>query len=140
MLHKHPAVPIITCTTLPLLLLFHHRVSDTMLNVWIALMFGSGIPFLYIAAFVVFIAQDLVDRQDLIRFCTQPVRYGPRLPRLVLGERLSYLRGLVQRAGMAVTRRLGLLHIAAAARHTCVVVIDPAAVRAAAHCLPAATD
>jgi hypothetical protein len=59
-----------------------------MLNVWIALMFGSGIPFLYIAVFLVFVIQDLVDRQDLIKFCTQPVRYGPRLPRLVLGKHL----------------------------------------------------
>lgn len=57
-----------------------------MLNVWMILMFGSGMPLLYIVGTVLLMTQDLVERHCLTRLCTQPVRYGPRLPFLLLGE------------------------------------------------------
>ncbi len=62
------------------------RVSDTMLNVWMLMMFGSGIPFLYIIGLAWSIIQDLLDRHALVKLCRQPVRYGPRMPLLLIGE------------------------------------------------------
>lgn len=72
-----------------LVLLLPCRVSDQMLNLWLLLMFGTGMPLLYAIGVVWLIVIELVDRHALARLCKQPVRYGPRLPYLLLGEFVS---------------------------------------------------
>jgi hypothetical protein len=57
-----------------------------MLSIWILLMFGSGMPILYLIGLLWLLVQDVVDRVYLIRRCQRPNRYGPRLPLQLLGE------------------------------------------------------
>lgn len=57
-----------------------------MLGIWIILMFGSGMPGIYIYGIVWLVALDITDRWYLTVMCQHPVRYGKNLPYLVLGE------------------------------------------------------
>ncbi|KAI8468596.1 MAG: hypothetical protein J3K34DRAFT_477538 [Monoraphidium minutum] len=64
--------------------LLDYRVCDQMLNLWLLLMFGSGMPLLYAIGVAWLIVIEVVDRHALARLCRRPVRYGPRLPYLLL--------------------------------------------------------
>lgn len=57
-----------------------------MLGLWIILMFGSGMPGIYIYGIAWLLVLDVTDRWYLVRMCQQPVRYGKNLPYLLLGE------------------------------------------------------
>lgn len=57
-----------------------------MFNMWLLLMFGSGMPLLYLVGVIWLVVVELLDRHALARLCRRPVRYGPRLPYLLLGE------------------------------------------------------
>lgn len=61
-----------------------------MMYVWICLMFGTGIPFLYVVGALLFAVQNLADRHRLLRLSQQPVRYGAQLPELILSECPEY--------------------------------------------------
>ena len=61
-------------------------VSDIMLGLWIILMFGSGIPSLYIWGLIWLLVVEVTDRWSLARICQIPARYGKSLPFLLLGE------------------------------------------------------
>lgn len=58
-----------------------------MLGLWIILMFGSGMPGLYIYGICWLSVVDLTDRWYITKMCKQPVRYGKSLPYLLLGKR-----------------------------------------------------
>lgn len=57
-----------------------------MLGLWIILMFGSGMPGIYIYGIAWLLVLDVADRWYLVRMCQHPVRYGKNLPYLLLGE------------------------------------------------------
>lgn len=57
-----------------------------MLGLWIILMFGSGIPSLYMWGLIWLVVVELTDRWSLARICQIPARYGKSLPFLLLGE------------------------------------------------------
>lgn len=67
-----------------------HRVSDIMLGLWIILMFGSGIPSLYMWGLIWLTVVEFVDRWSLARICQIPARYSKSLPFLLLGECVLY--------------------------------------------------
>jgi len=71
-----------------------HRVSDMMLGLWIILMFGSGIPSLYIWGLIWLCVVEVSDRWSLARICQTPSRYGKSLPFLLLGEHPRLIAGL----------------------------------------------
>lgn len=56
-----------------------------MFNLWLLLMFGSGMPLLYVVGVIWLSVVEVVDRHALARLCRRPARYGPRLPYLLLG-------------------------------------------------------
>jgi hypothetical protein len=70
----------------------YNRVSDIMLGLWIILMFGSGIPSLYVWGLLWLLVVELTDRWSLARVCQTPARYGKNLPFLLLGKP-GFLRG-----------------------------------------------
>jgi hypothetical protein len=83
-----------------------------MFNLWLLLMFGSGMPALYLVGIAWLVVIELVDRHALGRLCRQPVRYGPRLPYLLLGASARGRGGLwpeawecVQQMSRPVLRR-----------------------------------
>lgn len=55
------------------------RIGDTMINVWLALMFGSGMPIMYLVAWLGLLNQDYTDRHTLTKRCQTPNRYSTRL-------------------------------------------------------------
>lgn len=57
-----------------------------MLGMWIILMFGSGIPSLYVWGLIWLLVVEVADRWSLARICQTPARYGKSLPFLLLGE------------------------------------------------------
>ena len=59
-----------------------------MLGLWIILMFGSGIPSLYLWGLIWLAVVEFTDRWSLARVCQIPARYGKSLPFLLLGETL----------------------------------------------------
>jgi hypothetical protein len=61
-----------------------------MLGLWIILMFGSGMPGLYIYGIVWLMVVDITDRWYITKMCKQPVRYGQSLPFLLLGKCLLH--------------------------------------------------
>lgn len=61
------------------------RVADLMLVCCVALMFGSGMPFCYLIAFVVLLATAATDRCAALRVCAVTSRYAHQLPGLVIG-------------------------------------------------------
>ncbi|GBF87433.1 dynein heavy chain axonemal protein [Raphidocelis subcapitata] len=61
-----------------------YRVADEMFNIWLILMFGSGMPALYLVGVAWLSVTEALDRHALARLCKQPARYGPRLPYLLL--------------------------------------------------------
>jgi hypothetical protein len=68
-----------------------------MFNLWLLLMFGSGMPLLYIVGVIWLSVIELVDRHALGKLCQQPARYGPRLPYLLLGGCMCTLGGVGRR-------------------------------------------
>lgn len=56
-----------------------------MVYVFLVLMFGTGIPLMYILGVCVFASISLTDRHLLLRRSRMPVRYGPGLPNMLLG-------------------------------------------------------
>jgi hypothetical protein len=63
-----------------------------MLGLWIILMFGSGMPGLYIYGIVWLVVVDVTDRWYITKMCKQPVRYGQSLPFLLLGEQAMHIQ------------------------------------------------
>lgn len=61
------------------------RVSDLMLGLFIVIMFSSGMPSMLLWGLVWLTVVDVTDRWLLARQCQRPVRYGRRLPNLLLG-------------------------------------------------------
>lgn len=57
-----------------------------MLGISIILMFGTGIPSLYLWGLIWLAVVELTDRWSLARICQIPARYGRSLPFLLLGE------------------------------------------------------
>lgn len=57
-----------------------------MLGISIILMFGTGIPSLYLWGLIWLAVVELTDRWSLARVCQIPARYGKSLPFLLLGE------------------------------------------------------
>lgn len=52
-----------------------------------------SMPLLYLIGFAWLAVIELVDRHALTRLCRRPVRYGPRLPYLLLGAWMGEARG-----------------------------------------------
>lgn len=77
-----------------------------MLGLWIILMFGSGMPGLYIYGIVWLMVVDVTDRWYLSKMCKQPVRYGQSLPVLLLGEQQA---ANVASSGLAILCSLHVL-------------------------------
>ncbi|MEW5297145.1 MAG: hypothetical protein WDW36_000372 [Sanguina aurantia] len=61
------------------------RVADAMLNTSLALLFGTGMPIVYLILFVTLLVTDLVDRFFLLRENWKALRYNGELPTLVIG-------------------------------------------------------
>jgi hypothetical protein len=61
-------------------------VADLLLGIWIVMMFGSGLPSLYLWGLIWLTVVELADRWNLARVCQKPVRYGESLPYLLLSE------------------------------------------------------
>ncbi|MEW5314470.1 MAG: hypothetical protein WDW38_005967 [Sanguina aurantia] len=61
------------------------RVADAMLNISLALLFGTGMPIVYLILFVMLLVTDLVDRFFLLRENWKALRYNGELPTLVIG-------------------------------------------------------
>lgn len=56
-----------------------------MLGLWIILMFGTGMPSLYLWGLIWLVVVELADRWSLAIVCRTPARYGKSLPFLLLG-------------------------------------------------------
>ena len=60
-----------------------------LLKMWVALIFGSGMPLLYLLGAAIFLAMDITQRRELARMNAAAVRYagrnGERLPKLIVG-------------------------------------------------------
>jgi hypothetical protein len=58
-------------------------------TVWIAVIFGSGIPLLYLLAAAILLITNISQRRELASMCSHSVRYAgrnsARLPKLILG-------------------------------------------------------
>ncbi|KAG2492376.1 hypothetical protein HYH03_009324 [Edaphochlamys debaryana] len=61
------------------------RTADLLLNACLALMFGSGMPLLYLVLFVYLLVAELADRWALTKLCAGSPRYGKGLMKLVMG-------------------------------------------------------
>lgn len=62
------------------------RVADAMLNVSLALLFGTGMPIMYLILCVMLLVTDFVDRFFLLRANWKALRYNGQLPALMIGE------------------------------------------------------
>ncbi|KAL6752998.1 hypothetical protein V8C86DRAFT_2738175 [Haematococcus lacustris] len=60
------------------------RVADAMLNITLALLFGSGMPIAYALVLLILISTSLFERYALTKMCSVTARYGKRLPALIL--------------------------------------------------------
>ncbi|MEW5306486.1 MAG: hypothetical protein WDW36_008945 [Sanguina aurantia] len=60
------------------------RAADAMLNISLALLFGSGMPLVYLFAMLQFLVQNLVDRAVLTKVCSKGTRYSSQLAGQVL--------------------------------------------------------
>ncbi|GIM10369.1 hypothetical protein Vretimale_14115 [Volvox reticuliferus] len=60
------------------------RIADLLLNVSLALLFGSGMPLLYLVLAVYVMASELADRWALTRLCRGAPRYNTGLMKLVM--------------------------------------------------------
>lgn len=61
------------------------RTADVLLNLTLALVFGSGMPICYLLAAAYFLVAYYVDRWALTRVC-HATRYSTAMPKLVMGE------------------------------------------------------
>jgi hypothetical protein len=86
-----------------------------MLGLWIILMFGSGMPGLYIYGIVWLVVVDVTDRWYITKMCKQPVRYGQSLPFLLLGEHptgsIWYVQYPCTSVGSSVSCRRALMRL-----------------------------
>ncbi|GLI61617.1 hypothetical protein VaNZ11_004035 [Volvox africanus] len=60
------------------------RIADLLLNVSLALLFGSGMPLLYLVLALYVIAAELADRWALTRLCRGAPRYNTGLMKVVM--------------------------------------------------------
>lgn len=65
------------------------RVGGQLVNLWLILQFGSGMPLLYAVGVAWLAVAELLDRHALARLCQRPTRYRARLPNLLIGERMA---------------------------------------------------
>ncbi|PNH10237.1 hypothetical protein TSOC_003037 [Tetrabaena socialis] len=61
------------------------RTADLLLNAALALLFGSGMPLLYLVFLLYLFVAELADRWALTRLCGNAPRYNKGLSRLVMG-------------------------------------------------------
>ncbi|KAG2447732.1 hypothetical protein HYH02_007192 [Chlamydomonas schloesseri] len=62
-----------------------HRTADLLLNASLALLFGSGMPLLYLVFAGYLLVAELADRWALTKLCAGSPRYSKGLMRLVMG-------------------------------------------------------
>eukprot|EP00198_Chlamydomonas_reinhardtii_P006097 XP_001695433.1 predicted protein [Chlamydomonas reinhardtii] len=62
-----------------------HRTADLLLNASLALLFGSGMPLLYLVFAGYLLVAELADRWALTKLCSGSPRYSKGLMRLVMG-------------------------------------------------------
>ena len=60
------------------------HVSDIMLNMTVALVFGSGMPLCYIIVLIMLQLQYWLDRVAITRLCIMATRYSKQLPKLII--------------------------------------------------------
>lgn len=61
------------------------RTADMLLNISLAMLFGSGMPVCYLLTAIYLMVAYVCDRWALTKVC-QATRYSAAMPRLVMGE------------------------------------------------------